>query len=50
VSKKHTLAITNTGGASAAEIAELARYIQTRVLSEFGVMLHPEPVFVGVEL
>lgn len=50
VSKKHTLAITNTGGATAAEIAELARYIQTRVLSEFGVMLHPEPVFVGVEL
>ena len=50
VSKKHTLAITNTGGATAAEIAELARYIQTRVLSQFGVMLHPEPVFVGVEL
>lgn len=50
VSKKHTLAITNTGGATAAEIAELARYIQTRVLSEFGVMLHPEPVFVGIEL
>lgn len=50
VSKKHTLALTNTGGATAAEIAELARYIQTRVLSEFGVMLHPEPVFVGIEL
>ncbi|MER3390791.1 MAG: UDP-N-acetylmuramate dehydrogenase [Microcella sp.] len=50
VSRKHTLALVNTGGATAAELAELARYIQTRVMSEFGVVLHPEPVFVGVEL
>lgn len=50
VSKKHTLALVNTGGATAAEIAQLARYIQTRVMSEFGVVLHPEPVFVGLEL
>ena len=48
VSSKHTLALVNTGGASAADISELARYIQTRVLAEFGVMLHPEPVLVGV--
>lgn len=50
VSRKHTLALVNTGGATAAELAELARYIQTRVMSEFGVVLHPEPVFLGVEL
>lgn len=50
VSKKHTLALINTGGATAAEVAQLARYIQTRVMSEFGVVLHPEPVFVGLEL
>lgn len=50
VSRKHTLALVNTGGATAAEIAELARYIQTRVMSEFGVVLHPEPVLVGLEL
>lgn len=50
ISSKHTLALTNTGGATAAEIAELARYVQTRVLSEFGVLLQPEPVLVGVHL
>jgi UDP-N-acetylmuramate dehydrogenase len=48
VSSKHTLAITNTGGATAAEIVQLAEFIQTRVLSQFGVALQPEPVFVGV--
>ena len=51
VSTKHTLALTNASGrATAAELAELARYIQTRVMSEFGVVLHPEPVFVGIAL
>lgn len=51
VSKKHTLALTNASGrATAADVAELARYIQTRVMAEFGVVLHPEPVFVGIDL
>lgn len=50
ISSKHTLAITNRGGATATEIAQLAGYVQTRVLSEFGVTLHPEPVFVGLSL
>ncbi len=51
VSKKHTLALTNASGrATAAEIAQLANYIQTRVMSEFGVVLHPEPVFVNQPL
>ncbi len=50
VSKKHTLALINTGDATAAEVSQLARYIQTRVMSEFGVVLHPEPVFVNLEL
>lgn len=48
ISSKHTLAITNTGGATAAEIVQLAEFIQTRVLAQFGVTLQPEPVFVGV--
>ena len=47
ISSKHTLALTNRGGASAAEVAELARYVQTMVLSRFGVALVPEPVVVG---
>lgn len=50
ISSKHTLAIVNTGGATAAQVAELARFVQTRVLSEFGVLLQPEPVLVGLDL
>jgi UDP-N-acetylmuramate dehydrogenase len=50
ISSKHTLAITNTGDATADEIAQLARYVQQRVQSDFGVILHPEPVFVGLPL
>ena len=50
VSSKHTLALTNTGGATAEEIAELARYVQGRVLAEFGALLQPEPVLVGLTL
>ncbi|RFA15734.1 UDP-N-acetylenolpyruvoylglucosamine reductase [Subtercola boreus] len=47
ISGKHTLALVNRGGATAAEIAELARFVQWRVQSEFGVNLAPEPVFIG---
>lgn len=50
VSGKHTLAIVNRGGATARDIEQLAGYIQTRVLNEFGVRLQPEPVLVGVQL
>jgi len=50
ISSKHTLAITNRGGARAEEIAQLARYVQGRVQAEFGVVLQPEPVLVGVYL
>lgn len=50
VSSKHTLAITNTGGATSTDIAELARYIHLRVLSQYGVALQPEPQFIGVGL
>lgn len=50
ISSKHTLAIVNTGGATAAEVAELARFVHTRVFSEFGVRLQPEPNLIGLEL
>lgn len=50
ISSKHTLAITNRGGASAADVAELARYVVQRVQSEFGVTLVPEPNLYGLEL
>ncbi|MGN6326963.1 UDP-N-acetylmuramate dehydrogenase [Pseudolysinimonas sp.] len=48
ISSKHTLAIVNRGGATAADVLQLADYVQTRVLSEFGVVLQPEPTVVGV--
>lgn len=50
LSTKHALAVSNRGHATAAEIAELARFIQGRVQSEFGLILQPEPVLVGVEI
>jgi UDP-N-acetylmuramate dehydrogenase len=50
LSSKHALALTNRGTATAAELAELARFIQGRVQAEFGLVLQPEPVLVNVEL
>ena len=50
ISSKHTLAIVNTGDATADEIAQLARFVHTRVFSEFGVRLQAEPNLVGLQL
>ncbi len=47
LSSKHTLAIVNHGGATAREVLDLMREIQSRVKAAFGVDLLPEPVFVG---
>jgi UDP-N-acetylmuramate dehydrogenase len=49
VSTKHSLAIVNRGGATADDVLELARYISIRVHDEFGVMLAPEPSFIGFD-
>lgn len=50
LSTKHALVLTNRGGASTADIAALARAIQTAVARRFGVNLEPEVVLVGVNL
>ncbi len=50
VSTKHTLALTNRGGATTAELLALAREIRAAVQDRFGVTLVPEPVLVGAEL
>jgi UDP-N-acetylmuramate dehydrogenase len=47
VSKRHTLALTNQGGATAADITALRDAIQSRVRELFGVWLEPEPVWVA---
>ncbi|GAA1593818.1 UDP-N-acetylmuramate dehydrogenase [Leucobacter chromiireducens subsp. chromiireducens] len=50
ISSKHTLAITNRGAATAADVAELGRFIVQRVQQEFGIILVPEPNLYGLEL
>lgn len=50
ISSKHTLAITNRGGATGEQVAELARFVQARVENEMGVHLVPEPVLVGLQV
>lgn len=50
VSSKHTLALTNRGGASTAELLDLARVIRDGVQSRFGVELRPEPTLIDCEL
>lgn len=50
LSTKHTLAITNRGGASAEDLLSLAGEIQRGVHDKFGVWLVNEPVLVGCEL
>lgn len=47
ISSKHALAIVNRGGATAAEVIALKDEIQQRVEELWGVVLEPEPVFVG---
>ena len=47
ISTNHTLAIINRGDASAAEILSLKDAIQQAVEINFGILLQPEPVFVG---
>ncbi|MBI2214557.1 MAG: UDP-N-acetylmuramate dehydrogenase, partial [Acidobacteria bacterium] len=50
ISSRHALALVNGGGATAEDVATLAREIRDRIESLFGVRLVPEPVFVGFSL
>ena len=47
ISSKHTLAITNRGGATASDVLLLKEFVQRRVHERFGVELRPEPVMLG---
>jgi len=49
ISRKHTLAIVNTGAGTAADVVRLARTIRDGVEDRFGIRLVPEPVFVGFD-
>jgi len=50
LSTKHTLALTNRGHATTAELLDLAREIRDGVEQRFGIRLVNEPVLVGCEL
>jgi UDP-N-acetylmuramate dehydrogenase len=47
LSSKHSLAVINRGGGTAAEVVELVKMIQNAVREQFGVEIHPEPNFIG---
>jgi UDP-N-acetylmuramate dehydrogenase len=47
ISQKHTLAITNRGGATAKDVIELASFVQQRVSNTYGINLVPEPNLIG---
>lgn len=49
ISSKHTLALINRGGATAADVLVLKEFVQCRVHRRFGVELRPEPVMLGFQ-
>lgn len=46
-SQKHSLALINPGQASAHDLKDLARWVQEKVRTQFGVNLQPEPLVWG---
>lgn len=50
LSTKHTLALTNRGGGTTAQLIELAREVRDGVSRAYGITLVNEPVLVGCEL
>jgi UDP-N-acetylmuramate dehydrogenase len=49
ISRKHSLAIVNRGGATAKDIVTIKNEVQKKVFDLWGIKLEPEPVFVGFE-
>jgi len=50
LSTKHTLAVTNRGGASTEDVLTIARTVRDGVKARFGVELHAEPMIIGTRL
>lgn len=50
LSRKHTLAISNTGGATTDAVLALAAHLRHGVQERFGITLEPEPALVGCSL
>lgn len=47
ISSRHTLALINRGGASAAEVVALRDKVTDSIASRFGIRLEPEPVWLA---
>jgi UDP-N-acetylmuramate dehydrogenase len=47
ISSKHALALVHHGGGQTADLIALAREVRRTVRETFGVLIHPEPVFLG---
>jgi UDP-N-acetylmuramate dehydrogenase len=50
LSTKHALAVTNRGGATAADVISLARTVRDGVRTAFGIELTAEPILIGAAL
>lgn len=50
LSSKHTLAVTNQGGASCADVVAVARAVRAGVKDAWGIELHHEPLLIGTSL
>jgi UDP-N-acetylmuramate dehydrogenase len=50
ISTKHVLALTNSGDATAADIAELAKRARNQVKEVFGITLEAEVNLIGIEI
>ena len=50
LSTRHTLAVTNRGSASAADLLAVAGAVADGVEEAFGIRLHPEPLLIGCAL
>lgn len=47
ISSRHALALVHHGGGRTADLIALAREVRRGVQDTFGVLIHPEPVFLG---
>ena len=50
LSTKHTLALTNRGAATTADLVKIATLVRDGVHDRWGITLVPEPVLIGVQL
>lgn len=50
LSTKHTLAVTNRGGASTSDLLAVARLVRDGVEQVFGIRLEPEPLLINCSL